>query len=233
MPVHHQLPHARDVLERSEFEVAIVVRREVFEDFPAENEKAAVDQPLAFHGFFMESLNAVPVCLQLAETRSGINPGDRCDFPVAHVNRDQLADVDIGNSVSVSQHKGVCLDELFHPFQAGPLQSLLSRVGQGDAPACLVVAVVDVDALRLSQYDGEIAIHELVVTEVVLDHFPFVTEGQDEIIAPVPGLDFHDVLENRPIAYMDHGFGAEICFLPEPGPHASAKNYYLHFMIHV
>src|SRR6476646_1531296 len=48
------------------------------------------------------------------------------------------------------------------------------------------------------------------IQKVFFDHFPLVTERDDEFLNAVSGIDFHNVPQNRLSANLDHRFRAKM-----------------------
>ena len=101
---------------------------------------------------------------------------------------------------------------------------ILAGVGQGDGEFLLVVLVVVGDGPELAERQRDIAVHRLVVEEVILDDVAFVAQAKDELRMPIVGIGLHDVPKDRPAADFDHGFGAIFGFFAQTGTLAAAQD---------
>src|SRR5438876_5695057 len=85
------------------------------------------------------------------------------------------------------------------------------------------------DDLLGSQRDREIAIQQVVVDEVVLDHLALVAEAQHELVEAVGRVRLHDVPQNRLTADIDQRLGAIFRLFAEAGAHTTTQDDYLHW----
>src|SRR5437870_6581776 len=65
--------------------------------------------------------------------------------------------------------------------------------------------------VRLQLYRA-VGIVEMEIAKVINDVFGFKPEAENEAFKAMPGVDFHDVPENRPLADRHHRFGTEFGF---------------------
>ena len=93
----------------------------------------------------------------------------------------------------------------------------------------MLITPVDSFNVAGSQLYGENIVEEFVIQEIVLDHISLVAKAQDKIFVAIVGKSLHDVPENGFATYLQHGFGTELGFFPQPGTEATAKNYDLRF----
>ncbi len=66
--------------------------------------------------------------------------------------------------------------------------------------------------MPLSQADGEIVAHLLIVQEVFLNHVSTIAKAKHKLTKAVVGISFHNVPEYRPSTNRDEGLGAELGF---------------------
>ena len=67
--------------------------------------------------------------------------------------------------------------------------------------------LVDANILRLPQLNGHVVVHQLVMTEIIFDHFASITQGQNKIPMTEMGIILHDVPQNGTLSDRDHRFG--------------------------
>src|SRR5262249_28866073 len=78
--------------------------------------------------------------------------------------------------------------------------------------------------------NGEVAVHCLVVEEVLLDHVSPVPKTKREVGEAVMRVELHDVPENWPATDIDEWLGPELGFFSQPRSLAATKDYSLHFV---
>src|SRR5207237_3151173 len=79
-----------------------------------------------------------------------------------------------------------------------------------------------------AEADREVVVHGLVVQKIFLDHVAAVTKAQHEVSKSAVRVNFHNVPEDGASADFDHGFGAKLSFLTQPGAEPAAQNNDLH-----
>ena len=55
-----------------------------------------------------------------------------------------------------------------------------------------------------------------IVREILLDQITAVPKAHHEVVYPVPGINLHDVPEDRLAAYLDHRLRAQVRFFADP-----------------
>ena len=69
---------------------------------------------------------------------------------------------------------------------------------------------------------------EKVVGKVLLDHIPFITQTNDELIQSMGGVDLHNMPKDWLPPDFDHGLGPRRCFLTDTGAQTSCQDNYFH-----
>ena len=100
------------------------------------------------------------------------------------VEREQLADVDVGEAVAVGREEALPVDVLLDPRDAAAGRRLGAGVDHRDHPVGLEVGVVVLDLVGAPEPDREVVGPRLVVEEVVADHVAAVADGHDELDDP-------------------------------------------------
>src|SRR5262249_31122572 len=145
---------------------------------------------------------------------------------VSAMELDDLADVQVGDAVSVCEEEQVRI----HVF----LDSLDTRAGlrrhagirQRHLPLLAVLAVMNVEgSARRTERHREVVEEQLVLREEALDDFALVAEAQHEVAEAAVRVGLHDVPEDWTSADLDHRLGTHIGLLAQPRPHSSAKNH--------
>jgi hypothetical protein len=75
---------------------------------------------------------------------------------------------------------------------------------------------------------SDVAHMQEIVGEVLLDEVALVAEAHHEFLHPVRGIQLHDVPQDGPAAYLDHGLGPGHRLFAQPGPEAAGQNHCLH-----
>jgi len=149
------------------------------------------------------------------------------------VESQQLADIHVRDPVAVSHHKCVAHDIFLHLLEAGALEGFFPRVGQGDFPAGLVMGIVNARFFRLSQFDRDVIVHQLIMTKIIFDHVAFISQSEDKLFEAELRIVFHDMPENGIRPDVDHRFGAKFRFFPKPRPRAAAEDNDFHVFSHL
>ena len=63
-----------------------------------------------------------------------------------------------------------------------------------------------------------------VIGEVFLDDIPLITTADNEIIYAMRGIELHDVPQDRPTAYFNHGFWLEVGFFRYTSSKTAGEN---------
>src|SRR6266545_391702 len=93
-------------------------------------------------------------------------------------------------------------------------------------PAGLVVPAVNLDAILLAELNREVAVHRLVVQEILANLVTLVTKTQDEVGEAADGVALHDVPEHGTAADLDHRLGKKLGLFAEARAHASTENHH-------
>ena len=114
---------------------------------------------------------------------------------MAFVEGDEFFDVYVGNSVSVREHEGI-VSYVFSCTEDPPsCLGSKSGVNQGDFPGFTVLFMDS--HLVVFKIESDVAAVEEVVGEIFFDDVSFVSQKNDKIVVSIPGVDLHDVPENR------------------------------------
>ena len=138
----------------------------------------------------------------------------------------QLRDVDIAHPVAVGEHEGVAVEPPFQPQQTSAGQRVQARVDQVDRPLFRVDVLAADHAF--GKVDRQIAAEIVAIKKVALDVVAHVAQGDVKIVAPVVGVMFHNVPENRLTANLDHRFGANGGLFLETRAHSAREKYNSH-----
>ena len=75
---------------------------------------------------------------------------------------------------------------------------------------------------------SQVAAKRGVVHHVLLEHLPFVAQGNVELLVAVMGIVAHDVPDNGPATNLDHRLGLNDCLFCQAGSFAAGQNGYFH-----
>ena len=67
--------------------------------------------------------------------------------------------------------------------------------------------------------------------EILLDHVPFVSEADDEVVVAVMGVGLHDVPEDRTLTDLDHRFWLQVGLFADPCSETTCQNDDLHEIV--
>src|SRR5439155_18961211 len=101
-------------------------------------------------------------------------------------------------------------------------------VGKRNAKILLLMEPVVLDGRFLSEADGEIVVHRLIVQEIFLDHISPVSKAQNEITKAVMRVQLHDVPQDRAAADLNQRLRTELSFFTQARPETAAQGNYFH-----
>src|SRR5690349_13965738 len=81
------------------------------------------------------------------------------------------------------------------------------------------------------QFNGYIAVMDVIVHEIFLDHVTFVAKTDNKFIESEMAVILHDMPEYRLVANLNHGLGFKMGFFGNPRTHSTGKNYNFHIFI--
>lgn len=146
---------------------------------------------------------------------------------MAFVEGDEFFDVYVGNSVPVREHEGI-VSYVFSCTEDPPsCLGSKSGVNQGDFPGFTVLFMDG--HLVVFKIEGDVAAVEEVVGEIFFDDVSFVSQKNDKIVVSIPGVDLHDMPENRMASDLHHGFWDDICLFGKACAHAACEDKDFHF----
>ncbi len=230
MFVSTELSLPGESFQRCLFQDATGVIVEIIEQLAVEHVVPAVDVRPLLAGLLGERCDAVPVHFQVAELGRREDPGERCNLTVLAMESDQVVHVEIDHAVAVGQHEfGVVSKVFLNPLHACAGHGVLAGVGDRH-PGAKVALSVDCFFRFVfgREIDGEIVRIQLGVGEELLDHFRFVTGGEDEVGMPVVRVAAHDVPENGERPDRDHRLRQEVGGFAEPRPVAAGEDDHFH-----
>src|SRR5262249_53923011 len=90
----------------------------------------------------------------------------------------------------------------------------------------LVMPSVKLEAIFFAEIDREIAMHRLVVQEILANFLTLVSQAQDEVGEAVDGIPFHDVPQHGAAADLDHRLRQKFGLFAEARAHPSTENHH-------
>ena len=202
MPVRHQLPVPREIFERRVLEHHHVTF-DVIEDRGLEYEEGAIDPTLRRLGLLLEGRHLVALEAHVAVARRGPNGGNRREFAVRTMERDELADIDVANPVAPRQHEGTCTEVGFQPFDATPGQGFVAGIDEVDGPGGVVPVVSD-NRFRLPDIDCQIAGKRAVFGKISFNILAFVAKRNGKFMKAIMRIHHHDMPKYRAATDLDH-----------------------------
>jgi hypothetical protein len=127
---------------------------------------------------------------------------------------DEAADVDIGNTVTPSQHECRVVQERLEPLDPTSGIRPPTSVDQLDPPLLVVTIPVAVMGGNVtgSEVDSETLVRREVVGKEALDVLAFVPERDNEVVESEVGVVAHDVPKHRPPTDLHHRLRSNLCF---------------------
>src|SRR5437763_14308420 len=98
--------------------------------------------------------------------------------------------------------------------EAGARHGIRSGIQKGDPPVGRLFSEYLDPAI--AEVDPNVSIVVSEIEEIVVDHFPLVTEAEHKIPNTVGPIIPHDVPQNRPTADWHHGLWLELGLFSEP-----------------
>src|ERR1035438_621106 len=226
--VRDQLALAREPLHGTSLKGDGVVVLNVVEHLAVAHEVSGTDPSIELR-LFEEAFHAVVAGdFENAETRRGTDGGNGHQFAVRPVELDDLVDVHVAQSVAVGQQEGFVADILGDALDAAAGHGLFAGVGEGDLEVALAVRSVVTDLVPGSQNNGAVAVHRLVVEEVLLDVVAAITQAKHELVVAEVGVALHNMPQHGLAADLNHGLGAVLGLLAHACSLAAAQNDNFH-----
>src|SRR5262249_48224047 len=142
------------------------------------------------------------------EARGGTDSGHGGEFAVGAVKVDQVANVDVGDAISVGEKERFAADPVAKTLDAAAGIGVKPGIYQVHAPARLLLVVHD--GFAAAKVDGEVVIQGVKVQEVVFNALALVTEGHDELGETISCVDIHEMPEHGLAADFDHGLRLDL-----------------------
>jgi len=191
-----------------------------------EYEKSAIDPVAVAARLLLEAPCAFPLQVKAAET-AGRPHRRHCRLAAfLGMKREQGADVDIGDSVTVGHAEVFIFDKAANPLQPPPSLRIFTSIHQGDVP-WLELILMQVDTV-VRQIDGDIGGVQREVGKVLLHHIALVAEADHEIGDAEVGVTLHDVPENRLAANFHHRLWTEHGFFRQTRTETAGEDHCFH-----
>ena len=78
------------------------------------------------------------------------------------------------------------------------------------------------------EFDGAIGVVQVKIMEIILHHLGLEPQAKDKPFEAVPGINLHDVPQNRMLADGHHRFGTKLGFLFDPRAQSATKDEHGH-----
>ena len=147
---------------------------------------------------------------------------------MALVEREQPAEIDVGQAITVRDHESLAGGVSLDPGHARTGAGGRAGLDELDVVVLLVVLSEVLDAELRAELDLDVVRHRLVVEEELLDEIALVAEAQHELAQPLMAEHLHDVPEDRASADLDQRLGPELGLLAKTGAETAAQNHCLH-----
>src|ERR671919_977041 len=230
----HELAVLGEALERRQLPFRRVVVVDVIEDPGLEDEEASVDPSFADLWSVLarelwlldESNHLVFVHLDFAEARRWVDDRHRGEPTVRSVEREQLREIHVRDTVAVRQHERLVPEVRREPLDPCTGVGVEPRFDEVDLPRFRYAAGGSSDRYAaVVHVDGQVGIGVgVVVDDVTLDVFTLVPECDREMVETMPQVMAHDVPEHRPAADLDHGLWTDLRLFREACPEAASQD---------
>src|SRR5712664_2943398 len=175
----------------------------------------------------MGDLHPVRIELQAPVSRLGPDRGQGGETAVPAMKVHQLFDIDVADAVPVCAQKEVAVDVPLRPLDPASGHRVGTGCSKRHMEVLLHVLVVIRDLVALTELDGQVSLHRLVVEEVLLDHVALVAKTEDEVLEAMVRVELHDVPEQRISSNLDQAIRFELSLFSQPRPQTAAENDYL------
>src|ERR1019366_6005533 len=166
MNVAHQLPVLDQPFQRLGLQHTPIIIPEIVEETSPENEEAAADEPFLRLRLLAELPYPAVEHGELTEARLGPDARNGTDLAVFQVKLPEGGNIQVRDSVPVSEQEEVGINVLFYALHARPGHGLGAGFGEGNRPVLLAVRIVEAGLLRCIEPKGKIAVHDSVVEEI-------------------------------------------------------------------
>lgn len=191
MPVAHEVSISREVFHWIAFPHRVIAF-DIIQGLVFEHKVTTIDPTFAILAFFVKVGDLIPGEADTAETSRRADSRDRSQPAVTIVEFYQSRDIEIRDSVAVSQHERlVFVQPLLQALDATPGLSVKAGVDEMDFP--VGVFAVMKDGFTGGQIDRNIVVERKEVEKVVFDNFLLVSKRDNEFIETMSAVGVHDV----------------------------------------
>src|SRR6185503_13242521 len=171
------------------------------------DQEATVNPAFADLRFLGEIRNHIPVEDQTAEPCRGPDCRNSCYLPVGPMELEQVVEINIADSIAVSEHEGTITEERFESFETSARIGLLSGVLEMNNPVFRFILSVDPTAGKV---DTHAAVKQMKIHEEAFDDFTTISQGDEKLFQTELSVVLHDVPENRPPSDFNHRFRSNL-----------------------
>src|SRR5579871_1286361 len=225
--VSHQLLVGGQAFERLALQNALVAAQ-VVEDLFFKDEKSRASAAFAARLLHKLQHAATIAGIDNAKARSGHHSRNRGDLAVAPMEGQQRLQIHVADAIAIGQQECAIIDIFLNTLDPAAGHGRLACIHQGDAKVLLRMIVVVFNMGAAPEADGKVAVHRLVVQEVVLNHIAAIAKAKNELLETGMGVDLHDVPENRTPSYLNHRLWPELGLFPQAGAKPAAEDNNLH-----
>src|SRR4030095_694647 len=134
---------------------------------------------------------------------------------------EQVLQIDITDTIAVSQHKRLITKPLLQPFKTPTSVCFLARILQMDDPI-LTLSVLPFHATAC-EVNTEASTQVMVIHEEPFDDFPPVAQRNVKLFKSVVSVVLHDVPEKRPAAYLNHWLWSSLGLFRQTGAQGTCE----------
>ena len=121
---------------------------------------------------------------------------------------EQLAQVQTGDAVSISEHEGFVLQALLESFETAPGVRFLACISQVNDP--IFTGPIVLINLAAREVDAQTSSQARIVHEKAFDHRSPMPQGNVKLLQAMMSVMLHDVPDDRMASYLDHRLGLDL-----------------------
>ena len=134
--------------------------------------------------------------------------------PLAAVEINEVADVDVADAVAIRHAEGAVFHIIGDPLEPPARHRLFARLHDSNGPA--FDAVLQHFQPVVLQVEAAVAVTQEIIREVFLDDVALVPAAHNKLINAVGGVNLHDVPQNRSAADFNHRLRLDDGFFAQP-----------------
>lgn len=147
------------------------------------------------------------------------------------MEREQLFQVHVGNTVTVGEHERLIADVLLHTLHAAAGHGVEAGIHYRDAPRLGMVLVDNHLVFAVGKVICNVGGVQEIICKIFLDYMLLIPGTDHKVVEAIIAIELHDMPEDRHAAQIHHGLWFELAFFGDPRSEAAGEQNYFHYKI--